>query len=285
MIASVAAGAASQLLSALLSKLSSSSATSSASSSSSSTLTATTSAFAQAIPGESNSATSAPPTSPLSGDVLMALMALQAQSGATAGDTSTSSSSPGSATDPVQQLFSAMDSDGDGEVSQSEMEAYIEKQGGTQAQADSLFSALDQSNAASGGSSGISESQMASAVSQSQQAHGAHHRHHHKSGGTNDQADNVANTLLQAMDSNDDGSVSEDEFSNFITANGGTAADASSDFAALNTSGSNALTSADFAKAFNAYQAQQSTQSQGSMMVSLLDQLSSVMGNGTSVTA
>lgn len=285
MIASVAAGAASQLLSALLSKLSSSSATSSASSSSSSTLTATTSAFAQAIPGESNSATSAPPTSPLSGDVLMALMALQAQSGATAGDTSTSSSSPGSATDPVQQLFSAMDSDGDGEVSQSEMEAYIEKQGGTQAQADSLFSALDQSNAASGGSSGISESQMASAVSQSQQAHGAHHRHHHKSGGTNDQADNVANTLLQAMDSNDDGSVSEDEFSNFITANGGTAADASSDFAALNTSGSNALTSADFAKAFNAYQAQQSTQSQGSMMVSLLDQLSSAMGNGTSVTA
>jgi Ca2+-binding EF-hand superfamily protein len=216
----------------------------------------------------------------------MALMALQAQSGATAGDTSTSSSSQGSAADPVQQLFSAMDSDGDGEVSQSEMEAYIEKQGGTQAQADSLFSALDQSNAASGGSSGISESQMASAVSQSQQAHGAHHHHHHhKSVGTNDQADNVANTLLQAMDSDDDGSVSEDEFSNFITANGGTAADASSDFAALNTSGSNALTSADFAKAFNAYQAQQSTQSQGSMMVSLLDQLSSVMGNGTSVTA
>jgi Ca2+-binding EF-hand superfamily protein len=216
----------------------------------------------------------------------MALMALQAQSGAAAGDTSASSSSQGRAADPVQQLFSAMDSDGDGEVSQSEMEAYIEKQGGTQAQADSLFSALDQSNAASGGSSGIGESQMASAVSQSQQAHGAHHHHHHhKSVGTNDQADNVANTLLQAMDSDDDGSVSEDEFSNFVTANGGTAADASSDFAALNTGGSNALTSADFAKAFNAYQARQSAQSQGSMMVSLLDQLSSVMGNGTSVTA
>jgi hypothetical protein len=87
------------------------------------------------------------------------------------------------------------------------------------------------------------------------------------------------------MDSNDDGSVSEDEFSNFVTANGGTAQDASSDFAALNTSSSNALTSADFAKAFNAYQAQQSAQSQGSTMVSLLDQLSSIMGNGTSVTA
>lgn len=280
MIAAAAAGAASQLLSTLLSKLSSSSATSSSSSTSSTTMAAA-SAFQQAMPGDSKCANAAPPTQPLSGDVLMALMALQAQSGGAAASTV----SQGSAPDPVQQLFSAMDSDGDDEVSQSEMEAYIEKQGGTQAQADSLFSALDRSNTASGGSSGISESQMASAVSQSQQAHGAHHRHHHKSSGTNDQADNVANTLLQAMDSNDDGSVSEDEFSNFITSNGGTAADASSDFTALNTSGSNALTSADFAKAFNAYQAQQSSQSQGAMMVSLLDQLSSAVGNGTSVTA
>jgi len=86
------------------------------------------------------------------------------------------------------------------------------------------------------------------------------------------------------MDSDDDGSVSEDEFSNFVTANGGTAQDASSDFAALNTSGSNALTSADFAKAFNAYQTQQSAQSPASMMVSLLDQLSKASG-GTSISA
>lgn len=281
MIAAAAAGAASQLLSTLLSKLSSSSATSS-SSSTSSTATAATSAFAQAIPGESKCATSAPPTSPLSGDMLMALMALQAQSGASASGASASSSQSG-ASDPLQKLFSAMDSDGDGEVSQSEMESYIEKQGGTQAQADKLFSALDQTNATGNASTGISESQMASAVSQAQQAHGSH-RHHHKSGGTNDQADNVANTLLQAMDSDDDGSVSEDEFSNFVTSNGGTAADASSDFAALNTSGSNALTSADFAKAFNAYQTQQSAQSPASMMVSLLDRLSKASG-GTSISA
>jgi Ca2+-binding EF-hand superfamily protein len=213
--------------------------------------------------------------------MLMALMALQAQSGgATA-----SAASQGSASDPVQQLFSAMDSDDDGEVSQSEMESYIEKQGGTQAQADQLFSALNQTGSTSGASSGISESQMASAVSQAQQAHQvqrSHHHHHPKSGG--DQADNVANTLLQAMDSDDDGSVSEDEFSNFVTANGGTAQDASADFAALNTSGSNALTSADFAKAYNAYRSQQNTQSAGSMMVSLLDQLSNASG-GASISA
>jgi Ca2+-binding EF-hand superfamily protein len=212
--------------------------------------------------------------------MLMALMSLQAQSdGAT-----TATSSQGSASDPVQQLFSAMDGDGDGEVSQSEMESTIEKQGGTQAQADSLFNALNQSNSTGSGSSGISESQMASAVSQAQQAHGAHHHHHHKSGGANDQADSTASSLLQALDGNDDGSVSEDEFSNFVTANGGTAAQASNDFMALNTSGSDALTSADFAKAFNAYQTQQSAQSPGAMVVSLLNQLAGASG-GTSISA
>jgi len=130
----------------------------------------------------------------------------------------------------------------------------------------------------------LSESQMASAVSQAQQVQQAHHHHHHKSGRANEQADNTANALLQALDGNDDGSVSEDEFSSFITANGGTAANASSDFAALNTSGSNALTSADFAKAFNAYQTQQNTQSPGSMVVSLLNQLAGASG-ATSISA
>ncbi|HEY7976982.1 MAG TPA: EF-hand domain-containing protein [Rhizomicrobium sp.] len=282
MMVAAAAGAASQLLSTLLSKLSSSSATSS--SSTSSTSTVATSAFQQAMPGAGKSAISAPPTSPLSGDMLMALMSLQAQSGATAA-TPTSASSSSSAANPVQQLFSAMDSDGDGNVSQSEMESYIEKQGGTQGQADSLFSTLNQTNSAGGSSSGISESQMANAVSQAQQAHQTHGGHHyHKSGGANEQADNTASALLQALDGNDDGSVSEDEFSSFITANGGTAADASSDFAALNTSGSNALTSADFAKAFNAYQTQQNTQSPGSMVVSLLNQLAGASGT-TSISA
>lgn len=277
MVGSVGSSAASSLLSTLLQKLASASSTSS-SSSSSSTATASVSGLQQALPGDTKKSLTPPPTPTLSGDILTALMTLQAQTGDTA---SAGASSDGSS--HVQQLFSAMDSDGDGEVSQSEMESYIEKQGGTQAQADKLFSALDQTNATGNASTGISESQMASAVSQAQQAHGSH-RHHHKSGGTNDQADNVANTLLQAMDSDDDGSVSEDEFSNFVTSNGGTAADASSDFAALNTGGSNALTSADFAKAFNAYQTQQSAQSPASMMVSLLDQLSKASG-GTSISA
>ena len=270
-----AAGAASQLLSTLLSKLSSSYAPSS----SSSTTPALTSAMQQAMPGDAAPPKPAPKPQ-LSEQTLLALVALQAQNGGSAASGGSTASS-----DPVQKLFSAMDSDGDGTVSQSEMESYIEKQGGTQGQADSLFSAINQTNSATSGSSGISESQMASAVSQAQQVQQAHHHHHHKSGRANEQADNTASALLQALDGNDDGSVSEDEFSSFITANGGTAADASSDFAALNTSGSNALTSADFAKAFNAYQTQQNTQSPGSMVVSLLNQLAGASGGATSIDA
>ena len=269
--ATAAAGAASQLLSTLLSKLSSSF----TSSSSSSTTPALTSAMQQATPGDKPT-TPAVPT--FDAQTLMALVSLQAQNGSTASLIGSSNSS-----DPVQQLFSAMDSDGDGEVSQSEMESYVEKQGGTQEQADSLFGALTQTNPANG----ISESRMASAVSQAQRAGRApgDHHHHHESGGANNQADALASSLLQALDGNDDGSVSKDEFSNFVTANGGTAQDASSDFAALNTSGSNALTSADFAKAYNAYQAQQNTQSPSAMAVSLLNQLASASGGATSISA
>lgn len=255
-----AAGAASQLLSTLLSKLSSSYAPSS----SSSTTPALTSAMQQAMPGDKTPPKPAPKPQ-LSEQTLLALVALQAQgSGAAPTNGSTASS------DPVQKLFSVMDTDGDGDVSQSEMESYIEKQGGMQGQADSLFSAINQTNSATSGSSGVSESQMANAVSQaqqSQQARGSHHdHHHHKNTGTSDQTDNTASALLQALDGNDDGSASDN-------------------FAALNPSNSNALTSADFAKAYNAYQTQQNAQSPGSMFVSLLNQLASASGGTTSINA
>lgn len=259
-------GAASQLLSTLLQKLASASSTTS--SSSSSTTTASVGGFQQALPGDTKKSLTPPPTPTLNGDILSALIALQAQTGSP-----TSASTSGDGSSPVQQLFSAMDSDGDGEVSQSEMESYIEKQGGTQAQADALYNALDRGNS----SGGISENQM-QAAAQTRQA--THHHHHHSMGGVK-AGDNVANTLLQALDSGDDGSVSEDEFSDFFTANGGTAADAQNVFAQLGTSGTDGLTSADFAKAWNAYQAQQSAQSSGNMMISMLDQL----GKAASVSA
>lgn len=269
MISSVGSSAASQLLATLLSKLASASSPSSASSSQSS-MTGTVSAFQQAIPGDSGTS-SAPPVSPLSGNVLEALIALQAQQGS-------STQAPGASTNssnPVQQLFSAMDSDGDGEVSQSEMETYIEGAGGTQAQADALYTSLDRN-----GSSGVTEIDMANAVSKSQQTqqpwHGHHHRHHGMDG--SNQGDRVANTLLQALDSNDDGSVSDSEFTNFMTANGVSPADAQNDFTALDSGNSGALTSADFAKAWQAY----TSQSSGNILASFLGAMADT---GTSVSA
>ena len=124
---------------------------------------------------------------------------------------------------------------------------------------------------------------MSNAVSQAQQSQQAwhgHHHHHHGMGGQNDQADQVSNTLLQALDTNDDGSVSEDEFTNFMTANGVSSTDAQNDFTALDSSGSGSLTSADFAKAWQAY----TSQSSGTIMASFLGAMADT-GSTTSVTA
>ncbi|MGN6514890.1 MAG: EF-hand domain-containing protein [Rhizomicrobium sp.] len=259
MIASIAAGAASGMLSQLMSALS-------PSSSSTSTTAAAVSAFQQAIPQLDGAATSSPPANPLSGAMLASLVSLQANPAQ-------------SSSNPLDSLFSAMDSDGDGEVSQTEMESYVEDKGGTQQQADALFSALDQN-----GASGISETRMSDALSQSQASQGAHrhHQRHHSHSDAGSSADDVANGLLQAMDGNDDGQISESEFSSFVTADGGTAAEAQNDFDALDTSGSGSLTSADFAKAWQSYQAS----AQSANAISLLDRMAqSIGGSPTSVMA
>jgi Ca2+-binding EF-hand superfamily protein len=277
-VAAFAASSASQLLSSLFSALDP---TTSASSSLSSPAVFASSCSQPTAAASSNALTGSA-TPQLSGQILMTLMAMQQQGATgslTAAASPASASASASSADPLQQLFSAMDTDGNGSVSQSEMESYIENAGGTQAQADSLFSALDQN-----GASGISEGQMSSAVQQAQSGGGHHHHHHHKVGGSSDPTDQMANTLLQAMDTDDDGAVSQSEFTGFVTANGGTAADAAGDFAALDGSGSGSLTSADFAKAWQNMQSQQTSQSSGSMVVSMLDAFAKA-GASTSSTS
>ena len=174
----------------------------------------------------------------LSSQILATLMQLQ---GATTGSAN-----------PVQNLFNAMDADGDGSVSQSEMEGYLEKTvGATQGQADALYTSLDPN----GGSSGLSESQMAgAAATQGTMPH--HHHHHHHAGGAGNSTD-PADTLMSILDANQDGAVSQSEFSSAVTANGGTASEASSDFTALDSGKSGSLTSADFATAWQNIQSQQ----------------------------
>ena len=200
-----------------------------------------------------NNALTGSTSAQLSGNVLGVLMGLQQQSGA----------QPVSATgsNPLDQLFTAMDSNGDGSVSQSEMETYLGQQGATTSQADAVFASLDQN-----GSSGISESQMGSAMQQSAVHRGGGH-HHHAHG-----ASSAADTLLQAMDADDSGSVSQDEFSNFVTQNGGTTSEADTDFAALDASGTGSLNSADFMSAIQKYQSSMGNGA-SSPMLNLLDNL------------
>ena len=263
---------ASQILSSLMSALDPSTATSSASSAPSSTAGNATFACGDDTDASSpdNSLTGST-QGKISGQILATLIAMQQQSSDTAG------AAPASATQsqsPLDQLFSAMDTNGDGSVSQSEMESYIQNLGGTQSQADALFSALDQigtGTTPASSTAGITENQMSSALQQAHSGGGMHRHHHHQSAGSSDPADQAANALLQAIDSNDDGAVSQDELTSFVTSNGGTAAQAQTDFAALDTNGATSLTSADFAKAWENWQGQQSSQSPGSMLVSLLN--------------
>ncbi len=211
----------------------------------------------------------------LSGNVLGVLMAMQQQSGTDAG---TAAASTGSS-NPLDQLFNAMDSNGDGSVSQSEMETYLGQQGATTGQADAVFASLDQN-----GSSGISESQMGSALQQSAAVHrgggGGHHHHHGVSGSSSSEG---ADALLQAIDTDGNGTVSQDEFSSFVTQNGGTTSEADQDFAALDASGSGNLSSADFMSAIQKYQSSMGNGA-SSPMLNLLDNLAQ-NATTTSVTA
>jgi Ca2+-binding EF-hand superfamily protein len=179
----------------------------------------------------------------LSSMVIGALIGEQMQSNGASASTSASTLSTSSGQDPVQSLFTAMDSDGDGQVSQAEMESYIQNKGGTQSEADTLYGMLTQD-----GSNNLTETQLASQAPQPTggmdgvHGHRGHHHHHMSSG-------DGADALMQALDTDGNGSVDQNELTSFVTANGGSSDQASSIFASLDTSKSGAIGSADFAAA------------------------------------
>jgi Ca2+-binding EF-hand superfamily protein len=161
--------------------------------------------------------------SALSDQIMRLLVQLQQQNAAdgTQAGTDTPEASTmqaANANDPTRQLFSAMDSNGDGVVNQAEMETYIGEKGGTQAQADALFSALNQGANGQNGSAGISEQQLAADVAQAQHSGHRHHHHHHggAEGGTGasgtSSASDILSQIFSTLDQNQDGNVSEDEF-------------------------------------------------------------------------
>ena len=169
--------------------------------------------------GAAGTMSGGPARASLSDQIVNLLVQLQQ---ASPDGTQAASASSMPATDPVQQLFAAMDSDGDGTISEAETEKYIEGLGGTQQQADALFTGLSQD-----GTSGISESQLASAAAQGSQA--VHHHHGH--GGEHGappaapaSASGAATQVFNALDTNQDGVVSPDELAAAFATNGTTSA-------------------------------------------------------------
>jgi len=236
--------------------------------------------------GANNSLTGSTKAS-LSDHILALLTQLQQQAGTSATSASTPISTMSASTtigtsDPLQQLISAMDSDGDGTISQSEMESYIEKQGGTAAQGDALFAGLNQ-----GGAGNLTQNTLASDLQQTQvagAARGHHHHHHHAA----PSADQVGNDLVSAMDSSGNGSVDQSEFENFVTGLGGTTAQADADFSALDPQNTGSVDAAQFSSAVTALQSSNASGGQ-SPILTLLDAFrqtaSASAGSAVSVTA
>jgi len=249
-IGSYGAGSPSQLLAALLSKLdstqSATNATSTNSTSSSTDSTVSDSSTDNSLTGSGKG--------DLSAQILGLLMMMQNDPNASGSATSSTSTSSSTSADPLAKLVSAIDTDGDGSITKSEMESYITGKGGTgkggtAGQADSLFSALDQN-----GSESLTQTQLASDLqnaSQSQAPGGTHGHHHH---GGPPSADDVASKLVQAMDTSGDGTVSKSEFENFVTSVGGTTDEADTDYAALDTQNSGSVTASQFSDAIKAFE-------------------------------
>jgi Ca2+-binding EF-hand superfamily protein len=209
--------------------------------------------------------------------ILGVLMGMQQQSSADATTTSTSSSSQtASSTDPVSNLFSAMDTDSDGSVSQSELESYIENAGGTASEADTLYSQLN----TSGSSSGISESDLASQAAPPPPPDGGgqqvHHHHHSGSASTSTDSQNstIGDQMVSELDTDGDGSISSDELSSFLTANGGTSTEATSLFSSLSSDGSSGISASDINDAIANLSSSFATNPYASML-NMLDSFSS----------
>jgi EF hand domain-containing protein len=113
---------------------------------------------AGASPSMADAGCGAPSMTP---GTMNALFAAQSQTSASSGPSSLAS-----------QLFSLLDTNGDGSISKSEFEATLGQNGNTAA-ADSLFAKLDPN-----GDGSVDPSELASAL----QTKGAHHHHHHGGG-------------------------------------------------------------------------------------------------------
>jgi hypothetical protein len=103
---------------------------------------------------------------------------------------------------PGQSLFSQLDGNSDGSISQSEFDSAFSS--ADQSEANAVFSALD-----SNGDGSVSQSELASAQQgqQAQQGQGHHHHHHHMGGAGQSQGQDSSS--LDPLTTSADGSQSQ----------------------------------------------------------------------------
>ena len=133
----------------------------------------------------------------ISPETMSALLDAQSKSSSTSSTTSPSSQS---ASDPLKDLFSQIDGNGDGKITKDEFESALGAGGTNLAQADDVFSKLDKD-----GDGSVSLDEMASALK------GGKGHHHHKAGGSGDSNSDPMMQALQGASStsvtNSDGST------------------------------------------------------------------------------
>ena len=171
---------------------------------------------------------SGPSTTQLSDGILNVLFGMQQQATAT---------NAGSSTTSLKDFLAAMDTDGDSQISQSEFEGYLTKNGATKEQADKIFSSVD-----SDGSGEISSSELSQAIE-----NGRPHGRPHGPGGP-PRPEDIAKRIFESIDTDGDGTVSKTDLESFMTAKGGTADQADKDFAALDINGDGSLTQDEVAQ-------------------------------------
>src|ERR1700686_967984 len=98
---------------------------------------------------------------------MSALLAAQSQS-----STGSTASAPASRSDALKDLFSQLDTNGDGQISKSEFENALGAGGTNIAQADAVFNKLD-----TNGDGSVSLNELKSAL-QGAGGKGGHHHHH-----------------------------------------------------------------------------------------------------------
>jgi Ca2+-binding EF-hand superfamily protein len=177
---------------------------------------------------------------------------IQAQADQT---TSASSSQPQGHGGHLKQLFNSIDSNGDGSITQSELEKAVTGAGGTTQQADQLFSALDPN-----GTGSVSLQQFVSGMKQIHQAASA-------ASGT--PSDGGVSQLFNSIDANGDGSITKSELEKAFAAQNLPTSNADTLFAALDPNGTGSITEQQFASGLQQLAQQQpsaapSVQSAGS---------------------